>query len=338
MEDNEPRSPSLYFDPDKHPENTLKMFNEFCEMFVLRYNALYPDPPKVSMDAALSRWKILNATTEEPEPKPTVDQYDTVRNDWRSKDKVTKFLGLFSSKRFKTDWTAAQPDETLRDNATWVLFLQYMREYYKPTENSTLKNFHFRDLHQGPQETFTAFCSRVALDAGHCSFKCASPDCTAEATAARDQIVIGTRHQNICEEALLKSWDLATLRTEGMRIESATKGGVEISGEDVNRLGKYSFKNTKQRQPLTKQKTRNIACYRCGEKFTSLEHHQTVCKGINNKCSHCSKMEHLPTVCRSKASGVKKVETDSHPSDIDTTAEAEDCTTYNVNLFVINSS
>ena len=224
MEDSEPhRPPSLYFDPGKHPENTLKLFNEFCDMFVLRYNALYPDPPKVSMDAALSRWKILNATTENPDPKPTVEQYDAVRNDWRSKDRVAKFLGLFSSKRFQTDWTAAQSTATLCDSATWPLFLQYMREYYKPTESSTLKNFHFRDLHQGPQETFTAFCSRVALEASHCSFKCANADCTAEETAARDQIIIGTHHQNIREEALLKSWDLATLRTERMKIESATK-------------------------------------------------------------------------------------------------------------------
>ena len=102
MENSEPRSPTLHFDPDKHPENTLKMFNEFCDTFVLRYNALYPDPPKVSMDAALARWKITNATTEEPDPKPTIAQYDAVRDNWRSKDKVTKFLGLFSSKRFQS--------------------------------------------------------------------------------------------------------------------------------------------------------------------------------------------------------------------------------------------
>ena len=54
MKLNEPRSPTLYFDPDAHPEDTLKVFNEFCDTFILRYNALYPDPPKVSMDAAIS--------------------------------------------------------------------------------------------------------------------------------------------------------------------------------------------------------------------------------------------------------------------------------------------
>ena len=62
QEQHEPRSPPLYFDPDKHPENTLKVFNEFCDAFVLRYNALYPDPPKVSIDVAFERWKIGNTT------------------------------------------------------------------------------------------------------------------------------------------------------------------------------------------------------------------------------------------------------------------------------------
>ena len=196
MENNEPRSQTLFFDPDAHPDDTLKVFNKFCDSFTLRYNAQYPDPPKVSMDAAISRWKIANATADVADPKPTVEQYDAISEAWRSKDKVCKFLGLFSSKRFQTDWIAAQPDETLRGTATWTLFQQYMRAYYKPTENSTLKNFHFRDIRQGPEETFTAFCSR---EAGHCSFKCAHATCTAEETATRDQIVIGTQYQNIRE-------------------------------------------------------------------------------------------------------------------------------------------
>ncbi len=342
MEEYEPRS-TLYFDPDKHPENTLKMFNEFCETFILRYNALYPDPPKVSMDAAIARWKVETRTAEVADPVPTIDQYDTVRNNWRSKDKVSKFLGLFSSKRFQTDWTAAQPDVNLRENATWTQFQEYIREYYRPTENSTLKNFHFRELQQGPQETFTAFCSRVALDAGHCSFKCTQATCTAESTATRDQIIIGTRYQNIREEALLKSWDLQTLRTEGMKMESAMKSGSEIGGENVNKLGKYSFKNTKQRPPPGQQKSRE--CFFCGEKFTNLSQHRQVCKGTNNKCSSCSKIGHLPSVCRSrpkKNTDVNKVETGD--ANNDTTAEAtsddgvQNIETYNVNLFAINTS
>ena len=181
MESDEPRShPTLFFDPDKHPEDTLKKFVDFCDSFVLRYNAMYPDPPKVSMDAAVARWKVENTTADVADPRPTIQQYDTLRDNWRARDKVTKFLGLFSSKRFQQDWIAAQPDSNIRDTASWAQFVEFMKTYYKPTENSTLKNFHFRELQQGPDETFTAFCSRVALDASHCSFKCAHQACTAE--------------------------------------------------------------------------------------------------------------------------------------------------------------
>ena len=89
--ENEPRSIQfLYFDPDKFPENTLKAFNEFCNTFLLRYNALYPDPPKVSIEAALSRWKFEHSTTENADPRPTLEQYDNIRNTWRYKDRVIK--------------------------------------------------------------------------------------------------------------------------------------------------------------------------------------------------------------------------------------------------------
>ena len=35
----------VFFDPDCHPDNTLKAFNEFVIDFNLRYAATYPDPP-----------------------------------------------------------------------------------------------------------------------------------------------------------------------------------------------------------------------------------------------------------------------------------------------------
>ena len=80
----EPRSSdttNLRFDPDQHPEDTLKVFNEFCDSFLLRYNALFPDPPKVSMDSAIARWTFLHTTQENANPRPTMEQYDAIRND-----------------------------------------------------------------------------------------------------------------------------------------------------------------------------------------------------------------------------------------------------------------
>ena len=60
----------LFLDPDDHPENTLKAFQEFIQHFELRYDALYPDLPKVSLEAAIERWKIMKVTPENPSPKP----------------------------------------------------------------------------------------------------------------------------------------------------------------------------------------------------------------------------------------------------------------------------
>ena len=73
-------------------------------------------------------------------------------------------------------------------------------------------------------ETFPAFCNRSAKEAKHCYFKCHHSDCDAEETAIRDQIIIGTRNNTVRDDALLKSWNLATLRQERMKIESATRG------------------------------------------------------------------------------------------------------------------
>ena len=94
--DKQPQSNDLLFDPTNHPDDTLKAFTEFTQTFQLRYAAQYPDPPKVSLDAALQRWKIANTTETVQDPKPNLTQYDEVVAKWQSKDKVVKFLGMFT--------------------------------------------------------------------------------------------------------------------------------------------------------------------------------------------------------------------------------------------------
>ena len=49
---------SLYFDPDNYPDDTLKAFLDFVQDFEHRYVAAYPDPPQVSVSAAVERWKV----------------------------------------------------------------------------------------------------------------------------------------------------------------------------------------------------------------------------------------------------------------------------------------
>ena len=50
MDPIEPRyQQQLFFDPDKHPEDTLKAFDKFTQAFELRHEAQFPDPHKVSI-------------------------------------------------------------------------------------------------------------------------------------------------------------------------------------------------------------------------------------------------------------------------------------------------
>ena len=193
----EVRSGTLYFDPDHHPDDTLKSFVEFVQDFELRYSATYPDPPKVSLDLAINRWKLANGNKD-----LSLEEFDSLVEEWQGIDMVGKFLGIYSSRRLYGDWTIADPSDKTRKTATWSHFVSKMKQYYKPTENLTLKHFQFRSLSQGREETFNAFCNRVEKEAKHCQFKCESDDCTAEATSVRDQIVIGTSNDEIREEAL----------------------------------------------------------------------------------------------------------------------------------------
>lgn len=110
------RAPTLYFDPDLHPDDTLKAFNEFIQDFELRYDATNPDPPKVSLDSALERWKLAHEYK-----KPTLEEYDEIVEEWKSHDRVAKFLGIYSSRRLYSDWQAAQPAEKLRKNGQPLL-------------------------------------------------------------------------------------------------------------------------------------------------------------------------------------------------------------------------
>jgi hypothetical protein len=143
---------TLYFDPDLHPDDTLRAFDEFIQSFELRYDAQYPDPPKTSLDAAIERWKLAN-----DDKKPTLDDYDNIRDEWRSKDRVTKLLGIFSSKRLFADWKVAEPDDSKRAKVTWKYFVTTMQQHYKPTENLALKNHHIRSLAQAPMSHFRHF-------------------------------------------------------------------------------------------------------------------------------------------------------------------------------------
>ena len=167
------------------------------------------------------------------------------------------------------DWSAEEPDPEQRNEVTWEIFVKKMKEFYKPAQNVTLKNNQFRSISQERDESFQAFCNRVDRESRHCYFKCTSKKCTAEETAVRDQIMIGTNNDIIHEEALLKAWDLKSLRVEGVKMESATKSGLEISGDNVKRIGTYSYNNIRKARSKTGQyntgERKRIRCFYCDE-------------------------------------------------------------------------
>ena len=244
---------------------------------------------------------------------------------------------MFCSARLYTDWQVALPDPTDRDSATWPQFLAAMRTYYQPTENLTLKNYQFRSLAQAPTETFPAFCNRISKEAKHCQFNCRHADCTAEETAIRDQIIIGTAEPNIREEALLRSWNLQQLRQEGMKMESACKSGAEITGDAIHRVGKYSFSNLKNKKTSPQgvdgkpqPKREPISCYYCGNQIvSSIAKHRAECPAKSVKCHNCGKTGHFAKLCQSR----KAVRQNDIEKDSGTNGNEESHASYTINIF-----
>ena len=284
------------------------------------------------MEADIERWKYANEDV-----KPSLTQYDEIRENWISKDKVTKFLGIFSTERQHEDWISAEPDEQARKNATWENFISSLQKLYLPTENNTLKHYQFRSITQNNQETFISYCIRVEKEAKHCSYKCTHADCTAEDIAIRDQIIIGTTNDKIREESLKNSWDYATLRKEGMHIESAFKSAEALSADTINKIGKYSqkYKNHQKQDKFKPNKFKPKSCYFCGSEITSaIQDHVRQCPAKKALCNGCGKTGHYEKVCRSKT--VKQIDAETSDEDEKQSVHNED-ETYSINIFHINT-
>ena len=182
-------APTLQFNSDDHPYSTLKAFNEFIEQYEFRYEAQFPELPKHVLDNGIEKWKAENGNPE----AVTVAQKEAVKVNIQSRDKVRKLLGFFASHRLQQDWKSAEPVSKNRI-CSWNDFKTKMQTYYKPTENTTLRNYEFRHVIQQTGETFNAFCNRVEKEGRTCTFcDCDTTSaCTSTTNAVRDQIVIGT--------------------------------------------------------------------------------------------------------------------------------------------------
>ena len=91
-------------------------------------------------------------------------------------------------------------------------------------------------------------------------------------------------------EALKKSCNLETLRKEGMKMESAAMSGAEISGEVINKMGKYSLKALKNNKPKPAESRKTINCYSSGNGITEcIAKHKASCPVRNAKYRTCGK-------------------------------------------------
>jgi len=60
----------------------------------------------VSLESALERWKLLHE-----DQKSSITDYACIVEEWKSRDKVAKFLDIYSSRRMYSDWKVAEPSE-----------------------------------------------------------------------------------------------------------------------------------------------------------------------------------------------------------------------------------
>ena len=167
------------FDPSQHTENLYEKYLEFTELFGYMYPALNREPP-------------TSATTQ------------AQKDQWVAQDKKNLFLGRCAHRNLHKIYEDIVPAEQ-RATITYDQMNTSMLERFRLSTNTTLSNFKFRNLSQGTNESFDAFCVRVKQEATNCAFRCESPNCNVNDTLIRDQIVVGTKDDEIRQEALKKN-------------------------------------------------------------------------------------------------------------------------------------
>ena len=85
-----------------------------------------------------------------------------------------------------------------------------------------------------------------------------------------------------------------------MKIESAYKGGAEIAGDLLYKLGKYFNKNIKTTSPndqVSDKTKKKLDCYFRGQTISNLKQHREKCVGRKSTFSKCNKKGHIADVC-----------------------------------------
>ena len=205
-----PRSSAqCLFDPDQHPEATLKVFNEFCESFTLRYNTLYPDPPKCrwmqpSLDGRLRRLLTMYLIRNQMSTSTTLSVMRGVHEKKWQSFSVCSLLNAFGFRLSQTallgrcfcstcvgstNLRRTQHSRTSISGSSLNMPTKLSQHFRIASRSKPLIQVHTQRLHSRANSKRGTRLERI-----------------------------GTHFQQIREEALLKSWDLATRRTLGMKI------------------------------------------------------------------------------------------------------------------------
>jgi len=121
-----------------------------------------------------------------------------------------------------------------------------------------------------------------------------------------------------------------------MKLESALKGGAEITGEQINKVGRSSYSRLKdQRSNIQQSKTthKQHTCFYCGNQFSGPIPMHRESQGY--QIYHiCNKQGHFTKVCKSKSFNHQR----NVPTSDDTPDKVDSFQTYNINLFCIRKS
>ena len=295
------------FDPQTHPDNTLEAFQEYIKEYRYIYEARAKEPPN-------------NLSPEE-------------KTAWIETDKRRMFLGKYASRNLQKELEEVTT-EAERGNLTFAGLVDKLIERFKLSSNTTLSNYKFRKLTQASTETFDMFVIRVKQQSRQCNFSCNAEACTVKDTMVRDQIVFGTKDDEIRRQALHEQWDLATLIKKGRSLEAATHGATEIikseNGIKIKQEGEYSGigrtkpkkysrkynQNTKSKREERNLPPRKNQCDTCTSKYCKGK----KCAGKEVTCFACNRRGHFKgaSACK-KSNYTRRIE----ESDSETNSETE---------------
>ena len=127
-----------------------------------------------------------------------------------------------------------------------------------------------------------------------------------------------------------------------MKIESAARGGAEISGDVVHKIGKYSFSKMKsilKQQQHVEPSFPEISCYSCGNRVNGsiIKHRNSNCPAKFSKCHNYGKTGHFSRVCKSRKR-IHRVKREEDKEKQESESEVSQDETSSINLFRIKST